>query len=439
MHATAVGGARKNDVTRVVRVRCHNGKSDRIEAASGSATMVILKSGGATPTERLLAKLCEQTFLGFWSYPNTYRDQGGPKELCDLLVVSGNNIIIFSDKRCAFPDTGDLKLDWSRWYRKAILGSAQQIFGAERWLKNHPDRVFLDNKCAERLPLSLAHMSNCRFHRVIVALGAQQRCRRHLGGSGSPTLAAMFLSQFVRTGNWRELVDRARGGAVLDIQGGGWELVENSAWYQEAREFLKHSYVWDRIIQEFATHAFGGTLIEGSAGTVAANEEIFRCMAGEPRIPRAFLAAKMLERWSGWEKKRVDYRIVASPTFADTLYVFVFVPNAFETTDQYRKIRQDYLRDYCFLVHCNNRSFHRVIGIATNAGDQPYRTFEVVFLEGDPWIPEMEELVKEIALELDVSRKRTIHRITDQVPPGASGERAVADSTATRWRKARTE
>ncbi len=147
----------------------------------------------------------------------------------------------------------------------------------------------------------------------------------------------------------------------------------------------------------------------------------------------------MLERWSGWEKKRVNYRIVASPTFADTLYVFVFVPNAFETTDQYRKIRQDYLRDYCFLVHCNNRSFHRVIGIATNAGDQPYRTFEVVFLEGDPWIPEMEELVKEIALELDVSRKRTIHRITDPVPPGASGERAVADSTATRWRKARTE
>ncbi len=130
MHATAVGGARKNDVTRVVRVRCHNGKSDRIEAASGSATMVILKSGGATPTERLLAKLCEQTFLGFWSYPNTYRDQGGPKELCDLLVVSGNNIIIFSDKRCAFPDTGDLKLDWSRWYRKAILGSAQQSTSA---------------------------------------------------------------------------------------------------------------------------------------------------------------------------------------------------------------------------------------------------------------------------------------------------------------------
>jgi hypothetical protein len=158
-----------------------------------------------------------------------------------------------------------------------------------------------------------------------VALGAQERCRRHLGGNGSLTLApelsgkahydlrsadlqpfcvgtidpaagnlhvfddftlplilkeldtiadfisylefkdalfksnkvgriageenllAMFLSKFVHTGSWRELLNRALGGAVLDIQGGGWELVANSAWYQEAREFLKHSYVWDRI------------------------------------------------------------------------------------------------------------------------------------------------------------------------------------------------
>ena len=150
--------------------------------------MAVFKSAGSTPSERLLAKLCDQSFLGFWSYANTHRDQGGPKELCDLLVVYENHIILFSDKSCAFPDSGELQVDWSRWFRNAILESAKQVRGAERWLKQHPDRVFVDNKCTQRLPLALHHAAQCKFHRVIVALGAQQRCRAHLGGSGSLTL-----------------------------------------------------------------------------------------------------------------------------------------------------------------------------------------------------------------------------------------------------------
>lgn len=425
--------------------------------------MAVFKSAGSTPSERLLTKLCDKSFLGFWSYANSYRDQGGPKELCDLLVVFANHIILFSDKSCAFPDTGNLKVDWSRWFRKAILESAKQVRGAERWLKQHPDRVFVDNKCMQRLPLALDHAAQCQFHRVIVALGAQARCKAHQGGIGSLTLApeisgqahcdlrrfdvqpfcigtvdpqagylhvfddvtlplvlkevdtiadfvaylefkehllnsnqvgriageenllAMFLTHFVHTGGWRELLNRAQNGSVLDIQSGGWDLVTNSAWYRQAREFLQHSYVWDRIIQEFATHAFGGTLYGDSPQSVAANEEMFRCMAGEPRVPRAYLTAKMLERWTDSEKNRVNYRIVASPTFDDTLYVFVFVPNAFDSEKQYREVRQEYLREYCFLVHSKNRSFRRIVGIATDAGDEPYRTFEVVLIEGDRW------------------------------------------------------
>lgn len=96
--------------------------------------MAPTKSEGSTPSERLLARLCEQTFLGFWSYANTFRDQGGPKELCDLTVVCDNHILLFSDKSCAFPDTGNVKLDWSRWFRKTISESAKQLVGAERWL-----------------------------------------------------------------------------------------------------------------------------------------------------------------------------------------------------------------------------------------------------------------------------------------------------------------
>ena len=56
------------------------------------------RSSGITPTEKYLVQLCERAFLRLWSYPNLYRDQGGGKELCDVLIAFDRDVIIFSDK-----------------------------------------------------------------------------------------------------------------------------------------------------------------------------------------------------------------------------------------------------------------------------------------------------------------------------------------------------
>ena len=88
--------------------------------------MATYKSEGSTESERYLANLCEKSFLSLWSYPNVFRDQGRKggigdgKELCDLLVVFDQDVIIFSDKSCAFKDTGDTNRDWARWCSRAI-------------------------------------------------------------------------------------------------------------------------------------------------------------------------------------------------------------------------------------------------------------------------------------------------------------------------------
>lgn len=445
--------------------------------------MTIVKSEGTTPSEKLLAKQCDQTFLGFWSYANTYRDQGQGKEVCDLLVVCGNHIILFSDKSCAFPDTGNLQTDWSRWFRRSILKSVDQVLGAERWLKDHPHRVFLDRKCTQPLPISLANVGTGQFHRIVVALGAKDRCKRYRGGSGSLALApsindsqahpffigpigsdpgqfhvldeytlplllqhldtvsdfvaylefkeslfrssnigtifgeenllALFLSEYVRTGDWREQLNKAKDGATLSIWDGTWEMFTKTGVYKQVADIARASRGWDRIIQQFATHAFEGTLLPGSPDSVATNEEMLRTMAQEPRIARLFLTAQLHDRWSHHEAGRVDYRLVASPTHADTLYAFVFVPNAFGTTAEYRKIRQEYLRDYCLLVANKRRSFRHVFGIATEAGDEPYRTFDIVTFEAKEWTPEVESLVREIQADLEVTGEGAIHTLTD--------------------------
>lgn len=142
-----------------------------------------------TSSEKYLTHLCKDTFLNLWSWPHIYRKQrwngGNGKEVCDLLVVFENNIIIFSDKYCKFPNTGDLILDWCRWFKKAIFQSAKQIWGAERWIRQYSNNLFLDKDCKIPFPYPLANIETVKFHRIVVAHGSSKRCQQTLGGSGS--------------------------------------------------------------------------------------------------------------------------------------------------------------------------------------------------------------------------------------------------------------
>src|SRR5206468_3220014 len=122
------------------------------------------RSAGITPSEKLLAELCDRSFLSLWSYPNLFKKKG--KELCDLLVLFGNDAVVFSDKSCGYPNSGNSALDWTRWYRRSLADSAHQLYQAERWLRTYPDKVFLDAACNTPLPISLSSQTALRVHRV---------------------------------------------------------------------------------------------------------------------------------------------------------------------------------------------------------------------------------------------------------------------------------
>ena len=167
-----------------------------MENQSFTRTTPIYRSDGVNESERYLTKLSDHSFLPLWSYPSLTRDQGRKnkrgdgKELCDLLVVFGNDVIIFQDKECAFGNSGDLQFDWGRWYRAAIQEGAKQIWGAERWIKESPALIFLDRLCTQPFPFDFPDPSVARYHRIIVAHGASERCKQELGGSGSLRIQA---------------------------------------------------------------------------------------------------------------------------------------------------------------------------------------------------------------------------------------------------------
>lgn len=164
----------------------------------------VPKSEGGTDSERYLARLADRSFLNLWSYPSPYRDQklggsGDGKELCDLLVVCGEHIIIFSEKTIDWP-SGDVETAWARWAKRAIRDSAKQTKGAERWLADFPERIFLDKVCSVPFPIDLPANGVRQVHRVVVANGSARACHEFTSGQSS---SLKIIPSIVAGQHWR--------------------------------------------------------------------------------------------------------------------------------------------------------------------------------------------------------------------------------------------
>ncbi len=159
--------------------------------SEATSSAPIIKSHGSTPSERILADLGDQTFLKLWSYPNLFIDKkrngkGDGKELCDLLVVCGDDVLIFSDKHIAWQNGKPIDIAWPRFYKRAIEASADQIKGAARWIDEYPDRVFIDKPCTQRLPLTFPPAEQRQVHGIVIAGGAHTACQDYFNDdSGS--------------------------------------------------------------------------------------------------------------------------------------------------------------------------------------------------------------------------------------------------------------
>lgn len=145
------------------------------------------RSQGITTSERYLAQLADRTFLNLWAWPNLYRNETvsgktTAKELCDLLVVCGDHVIIFSDKTVKWSDSKPVEVAWPRWYRRAVENSVRQILGAEKWITDNPGRIYVDVACTKPLPIALPPPDKIKIHAVAVALGAAKACSEFFKG-----------------------------------------------------------------------------------------------------------------------------------------------------------------------------------------------------------------------------------------------------------------
>lgn len=163
----------------------------------------IIKSEGANNSEAKLIKIASQTFLDLWSYPNIYSDEGINKqrigkEVCDLLVVFENNVIIFSDKNNFFNDRVDVKVAWGRWFKSSVLDSCKQLFGAEKFIKNFPERLYVDKECKIAFPVKLTN--DMRFFLVAITGNTGESARKYYD-SFEPGSSGSLMNEFFLDAN----------------------------------------------------------------------------------------------------------------------------------------------------------------------------------------------------------------------------------------------
>jgi len=152
--------------------------------------MGIVKSSGFTPTERLLAELCERSFLKLWSYPNPFKDDG--KELCDLLAVFENHVFIFFDRESRHlenPDKNTL-ITWERWKRAAIDNQLRTAHGADGYIRSGR-AIFLDSALRTEFPISIDR-GRMIVHKIIVAHGAKEACQNFSDDNVYGSLAVTY-------------------------------------------------------------------------------------------------------------------------------------------------------------------------------------------------------------------------------------------------------
>ena len=155
-------------------------------------TSKIVKSEGVTPTERLLADLCEKFFLKLWSYPNPVKDD--KKELCDLLAVFENHVFIFFDRESGAlsKENKDPLIKWRRWKKEAIDAQTRTAHGAERYIKNGRD-IYLDTELSVFFPFDI-DLQSMVVHKIIIAHGAKEACENFSDKNVYGSLGMFYVS-----------------------------------------------------------------------------------------------------------------------------------------------------------------------------------------------------------------------------------------------------
>lgn len=396
------------------------------------------RAAGLTASERILADIADRSFLSLWTYPNPYKERN--RELTDVIVVFGNDVLLFSDKAGAYPDSGDPALDWTRYYRSAIAESAQQLRTAENWIRRFPDRVYLDVLCEIPLPVALPPANRLRIHRICVAPAATEAARSRGGQTGlviAPGVAGderpYAVGQVAGCKGWVHVFDEDTLGVVLPalstardfiaylrakedliartglesapsekdllavylrsersfpaagrslvVSEGSWDALAAHPQFRAAQALNRRGDLWDLLIERVTAAVVRREAVVGDNIEIDQFERIIRHMAAEDRFDRRVLSGAILDR-----ARRAVGGSVGSilPSQADPALAYVLLIKDHDTREPYETYREArraeaLLRVQAAAVALPDKAV--VIGLALDAANDRGGSEDFIYLE----------------------------------------------------------
>lgn len=378
-----------------------------------------------TPSEKYVASLCRKSFLPFWSFSNPIGKKN--KELCDVLVVCGNYILIISVKDIQVSNHTDENIQYDRWVKKAVENSAKQIYGAERFLM-HTDEVFTRNR-KNKIPLP---PKAYRFIvRIAIAFGSKNTFPLPYGDLGQGYVhvfdeeaTAILLSELdTITDFTKYLVDKERflkekyfsmpkesdflafyiqTGLEIDARvdsvvsnGGLWDSYIESTEYAEWQNLLPQSHIWDFMITQLHDYHISEDTADERRNEM---EEAIRVINQESRINRIELGGIL----DNAIQKKLSARMLRP--LKDAKHCYVFMP----LTSKNWEGKEKELELRCIVARMENPNVERVIGIGFGNNGNGENVYDIC----SHYIPEMsKEFVmraKEVQDELGYFKKSTI-------------------------------
>jgi len=117
--------------------------------------------------EDFIHQIAYNSYLKFWCYPNPKDELGDRKEICDLLVIFKDSVLLICVKNYEFKGTYD------KYFRKTIEKDIKQLAGAERKLFNTRSSIHIKHPDKQIEEFDRAAVS--KIFRIVVHLGENVR------------------------------------------------------------------------------------------------------------------------------------------------------------------------------------------------------------------------------------------------------------------------
>lgn len=382
--------------------------------------------------EEYLLALATKTFLTDWCYPSPKLANG--KELCDLLIVFDDTVIIWQVK--------DLKLDeHGKYSASEVEKNFRQLAGARRMMFDVKAPLDLTNprRGTERFdPATISHVylvsgflgepedyhtlfGEAKSHKVHVftreftevilsELDTISDFTHYLATKQSNILDNAGNRQIIISGgedellalyirNNRSLPMFGPGLVLVTIDEGHWEDLQQNPDYLAKKQADKMSYLWDQIID--GAHQSGDPQYE-----IAARE-----MARLNRFERRGLSQFMMDAWHKAQqvyaqKGNVFRRTVA---ISGTTYCFAFADK--HTISPIS--RKNMLMAYCFISRGVPQfsGNEKVIGIATEIQHEESGSNDLVYLHWPEWTEEDEKRASELRDEYNIGKNASLNQV----------------------------